>query len=411
MPAAASPYLPSLSLSQQTVINRLRWIVSSTGFVLSTRHSFVNVWNCCWPILCAFLTASTADGSAISLLSRTSRSSLSSSNGLPSSSITLTSEQTSFLNTFCTLAVWSWWSTSFRLPMSWCASSKSSISATTSGPATIHRRRAIGLFLRPTAPPSLLMEALFCSCAWSMGIGEKTRLVFWIFKLPALNYLATYGCFVGSSVISRRWTGIQRGIVSVVQSKEPGDKCCQSIEVHAEGGLPLGPHKDQKTQLQWHYCCPILELMAALFTLWTPFIKPQRLIFCICVTVIVSLILQDVQCSRCYLVGTSGASNMCCTQEGVGSAGCCNLSLYQCFNAATALQPITQGPQSGHLYVHAAKHHNKLVFSIHLGPLPLDLFGIGVQRLVKCYYRCLPSLMMLYIFIFVHNYVFTCVFC
>ena len=34
-------------------------------------------------------------------------------------------------------------------------------------------------------------------------------------------------------------------IVGVVQSKEPGDKFCQSIEVHAEGGLPLGPHKDQ----------------------------------------------------------------------------------------------------------------------------------------------------------------------
>ena len=29
------------------------------GFVLSTKHSFVNIWNCCWPILCAFLTVST----------------------------------------------------------------------------------------------------------------------------------------------------------------------------------------------------------------------------------------------------------------------------------------------------------------------------------------------------------------
>ena len=34
-------------------------------------------------------------------------------------------------------------------------------------------------------------------------------------------------------------------IVGVVQSNEPGDTFCQSIEVHAEGGLPLGPHKDQ----------------------------------------------------------------------------------------------------------------------------------------------------------------------
>ena len=35
------------------------------------------------------------------------------------------------------------------------------------------------------------------------------------------------------------------GIDGMVQSKEPGNKFCQSIEVHAEGGLPPGPHKDQ----------------------------------------------------------------------------------------------------------------------------------------------------------------------
>ena len=48
-------------------------------------------------------------------------------------------------------------------------------------------------------------------CAWSMGIAEKTRLVFWMVKLPALNsqQFATSGCRVGSSVMSRRWTGIQ----------------------------------------------------------------------------------------------------------------------------------------------------------------------------------------------------------
>ena len=79
--------------------------LSSMGFVFSTRHSFVNVWNCCWPIFCAFLTASTANGSSISLLSRTSRPSCSSSNELLSSPMKLTSEQTSFLNTFSALAV------------------------------------------------------------------------------------------------------------------------------------------------------------------------------------------------------------------------------------------------------------------------------------------------------------------
>jgi len=60
-------------------------------------------------------------------------------------------------------------------------------------------------------------------------------------KLPALNYLASSGCFVGSDskVTEMNWDPAD--IVGVVQSKEPGDTFCQSIEVHAEGGLPLGP--------------------------------------------------------------------------------------------------------------------------------------------------------------------------
>ena len=178
-------------------------------FVLPTWHSFVIVWNCCSPMFCTFLIPSTADGSAVSLLSRTSRSSRSSSNGLFSYYIKLTSVQTSFLNAFCTIAVWSKWITSSHLPVSWCFFSKSSISAATSRLAIIHRRRAQGLSARPTTPPPLLMQALFCSCAWLMGIAEKTRLVFWIVKLPALNSLATSGCLVGSSVISRRCTEIK----------------------------------------------------------------------------------------------------------------------------------------------------------------------------------------------------------
>jgi len=35
------------------------------------------------------------------------------------------------------------------------------------------------------------------------------------------------------------------GIVSVAQSKEPGDKFCHGVEVHAEGGLPLRLYKDK----------------------------------------------------------------------------------------------------------------------------------------------------------------------
>lgn len=91
---------------------------SGLSYQWTKRHFFVTAWNCWWPIFFAFLTVSTAKGSAICLLSRTNRSLLCSSNRLPSSSITLTSEETSFLNAFCALVVWSWWSTSSHLLMS-----------------------------------------------------------------------------------------------------------------------------------------------------------------------------------------------------------------------------------------------------------------------------------------------------
>ena len=111
----------------------------------------------------------------ISLLSMTNRFSLYSSNGLSSPYITLTSEQTSFLNAFCTLIAWSWWSTSSRLPISWCASSKSEISAATPGPATIHHRRALGLSVRLTAPPLVDGDCRedpvgACIIKWTIGL-------------------------------------------------------------------------------------------------------------------------------------------------------------------------------------------------------------------------------------------------
>ena len=61
------------------------------------------------------------------------------------------------------------------------------------------------------------------------------------------------------------------------------------------------------------------------------------------------------------------------------------------FPLVPVLQPSNslatiQRPQSGHLYVQAANNHNKLVFSRHLWPLPLDLLLNSVHKLVNCYY-------------------------
>ena len=56
-----------------------------------------------------------------------------------------------------------------------------------SGPDTIQRRRAAGLSIMPTAPPSPFTEALFCSCAWSIAIAENVCYDFFTTKFPFTN--------------------------------------------------------------------------------------------------------------------------------------------------------------------------------------------------------------------------------
>ena len=50
-------------------------------------------------------------------------------------------------------------------------------------------------------------------------------------------YLGTSGCLVGCSAVTEM-NKDPVSIVGMVQSKEPGGEFCQSIEVHAEEGLP-----------------------------------------------------------------------------------------------------------------------------------------------------------------------------
>ena len=84
----------------------------------------------------------------------------------------------------------------------------SSMALATSGPAIIKRSRTLGLPMTPTAPPFPLINALCCSCAWSIGIEENTFFVFRTVTLPALNSLATPGCFIRSAIMSLRRTQI-----------------------------------------------------------------------------------------------------------------------------------------------------------------------------------------------------------
>jgi len=134
------------------ILSLFLWMSSSVGIFLSTRRSMTKLSHCTWPTLCARWTASTAPGGAtISFVSTTSRSRLSSSDEFPKSSITYT-DCTFLRKAVCALADWSWCFVSCDRFSGSAASWNSSMSLSISDPASIHRRRALGLSVRPTAP-------------------------------------------------------------------------------------------------------------------------------------------------------------------------------------------------------------------------------------------------------------------
>ena len=104
----------------------------------------------------------------------------------------------------------------------------SPMSLTISGPAIIHRRRAVGMSVRPTAPAwSPLIAALFCSWAWSIRMAEN-----WIEKLPAR-------------------------VVGVVHGMDPHRQLSQGVQVHLEGSLAHRVNVHQNRQLQLQDSCPV----------------------------------------------------------------------------------------------------------------------------------------------------------
>ncbi|KAG1647926.1 hypothetical protein GQR58_030225 [Nymphon striatum] len=83
----------------------------------------------------------------------------------------------------------------------------------TSGPAIIQRLKAAGLSVRPTAPPSPLMQALFSTFSKLSGY-------FWV----------PFRKFSHAFQVNRN----PPGIVHVVHGMEPTCKFCQGIKVHSE---------------------------------------------------------------------------------------------------------------------------------------------------------------------------------
>ena len=163
--------------------------------------------NCSWPIFFTFLTVSTATGPAIPLCQGQSDpcfflDGVAKLFYYADKGADILGERG--LHTWCMIMM----TCVLSPPQCWRPSRNYSMALATSGPAIIQRSRALGLSVRPTAPPSPLINALFCSCTWSIGIEENTFFVFSTVNLPAPNSLDTPGCFIGSAAMSLRSTGI-----------------------------------------------------------------------------------------------------------------------------------------------------------------------------------------------------------
>ena len=185
-------------------------IGSYSDFVRFKRRSVMNWLHCCLPMASIWHKIVTAVGPAISLVSITIRSSLSSRKGLPKSSIVVTRDFMSLKNDTWELLCTSWWSAPWTSTSVVIEASNSLTSLAVSGPDIIHRRRALGFSVRPTAPPSPLTIPLFCSCAWQIAIAENRLGDLWTVKNPFSNWRKTPGAVCWSALVSRRWTWSQR---------------------------------------------------------------------------------------------------------------------------------------------------------------------------------------------------------
>ena len=177
-------------------------------FLCSVSLSWTNAWYCSNPIPCSFFSDSCTAGSTMSLLCKVTKSELLSKKGFPVSWITSASFDTSPLKFSWKPLLCSWWRSFDNLSSLMPSSdvSNSWMMRETSGPLTIHRLSAEGLSVSPTAPPSPLIIALFCSWAWSRAIFENERPDFCRTKWPFLNSSWVVVWTACVSFMSLMWT-------------------------------------------------------------------------------------------------------------------------------------------------------------------------------------------------------------
>ena len=137
-------------------------------------------WYFSLPVDSKVRTVAITDSSVQLRLSRVTKSGKSSKKGLPIRLMVSERLETCLWKVFCVERPCSWcWkfveisvSSSGRYTPSNCFTSLAN-----SGPESIHRLKAAGFSVSPTAPPEPLTILFSCSCAWSKGIEENVLVV------------------------------------------------------------------------------------------------------------------------------------------------------------------------------------------------------------------------------------------
>jgi len=174
-------------------------------------------------------------------------------------------------------------------------------------------------------------------------------------------------------------------VVGVVHRMEPCRQLSQGVQVHLEGSLAQGANIHQNRQLNLQDGCPVVELGARLCSLLAPIIKFQLLIAFITQLKVAVVVppLQCRQCCCCDLMCPPGSTDMGCPQGGVRCPGTSDLCLNQRLHPPASLQPVTQGLKCCYLNMKTAEDDDKLLFTILLWPLPLNLLCQSKHRLVE----------------------------
>ena len=230
------------------ILSLFLWMTSSVGFVLSTRRCLTKLSNGTWPTWCARKTPSAAPGgAAISFVSSTSRSWLSSSNKFPKSSIILITDCTFLRKAVCTQLT--------------C---HDALCLVIGSPAQLHHGTLRWAWRPLVLPPSTVVEVVsqgyrtpisFNGCVVLLvglidGDGGERPVRLLDHEIPSSEFLNYSGCHQQFHHVSQMHRN-PAPVVDVIQGMEQGHPRTWQTTLGAESSRRPTPGPSTLVAVQW----------------------------------------------------------------------------------------------------------------------------------------------------------------